>query len=77
MKIQWNIDGFRELRRDPNLCSQVDNLARGVASRAGMGFGWKSRTDEDRHRAIIFTDTPRAMVVNARDNTLMKALRGG
>ena len=77
MRIQWNIDGFHELRRDPNLCSQIDNLARDVASRAGVGFDWKSRTDDNRHRAIVFTGSQRAQYVNARDNTLLKALGGG
>lgn len=76
-RINWNIEGFHELRRDPALRSHIDNLARGVASRAGVGFDWKSLADENRHRAIVFTDTPRAMVVNARDNTLIKALGGG
>lgn len=77
VRIQFNIDGFNQLRRDPALVRLVDDLAEGVAERAGRGFGWKSRTDIDRHRAIIFTGTARAMRVNARDNTLLKALRGG
>lgn len=77
MRIQWNLDGFRELRRDPALVRQIDDLAADTAERAGRGFGWKSRTDPERHRAIIFTDTPRAMVVNARDNTLLKVIGGG
>lgn len=77
MRIQWNLDGFRELRRDPALVAQIDELADDVAGRAGRGFDWKSRTDTERHRAIVFTDTPRSKVVNARDNTLLKVIGGG
>lgn len=77
MRIQWNIDGFRALRRDPALVRQIDDLAADVAGRAGRGFGWRSRTDPSRHRAIVFTDTPRARVVNARDSTLLKVISGG
>lgn len=66
------------MRVDPKLVDYIDDLADDIAEDAGRGFGWKSRTDKARHRAIIFTETPRAKVVNARDNTLLKALyRGG
>ena len=72
--------GYNILRRDPALVGHIDDLAEGIAERAGRGFGWKSglRADKrgSRHRAIVYTDTPRAMVVNARDNTLLKALKG-
>lgn len=77
VKITWKMEGFKQLRRDPALVRQIDGLAEGIVQRAGRGFDWKSRFDPDRYRAIAFTDTPRAMVVNARDNTLLKALRGG
>lgn len=77
VRYEWNLDAFHEMRRDPFLQSHIDNLARGIAQRAGPGFSWKSRTDENRHRAIVFTGSQRAQYVNARDNTLLKALGGG
>ncbi|GAB3946743.1 hypothetical protein [Corynebacterium tapiri] len=76
VKINWKMDGFTQLRKDPALVKQIDDLAGNLAERAGRGFEVKTRED-DRYRAIVFTDTPRAMVVNARDNTLIKALGGG
>lgn len=76
VRIQWNIDGFEEMRKDHALRRQINGLAQDVAMRAGMGFDWKVQMYPDRYRAIVFTDTPRAMVVNARENTLMKALGG-
>lgn len=75
-RIQWLNEGFNQLRQDPALVAHIDDLSEGVASRAGRGFSWKARTDIDRYRSIIFTDTARAKVVNARDNTLLKELRG-
>lgn len=81
MRIDWNFHGFDQLRTCPQIVSQVDELAEKITDRAGRGFDWASsvRTGKrggKRHRAIVFTDTPRAMVVNARDNTLLKALGG-
>ena len=76
-RIQFNPEGFNQIRRDPVLINLVDDLADEVAARAGRGVDWKSRTDVDRHRAIVFTETARAMRVNAKHNTLLKALRGG
>ena len=79
-RLKWSPAAYNSIRRDPALCAQVDDLATGIAERAGRGFGWKAgiRAGKNgtRYRAIVFTDTPRAMRVNARDNTLLKALKG-
>ena len=79
-KFKWSPAAYNQIRREPALCAQVDDLAAGVAERAGRGFDWKSGIragrNGTRHRAIVFTDSPRAMRVNARDNTLLKVLKG-
>lgn len=76
-KFRWNLDGFDQVRRDPAVQQLVDEHASQIAARAGRGFAWSARQGKTRYRAIVFTDTPRAMVVNARDNTLMKAIFSG
>lgn len=80
VRFKWSSDAFSKIRQDPALRGEIDDLASGVATRAGRGFGWKAEVRGgkrgSRYRAIVFTDTPRAMVVNARDNTLLKALKG-
>lgn len=77
VKITWKMEGFKQLRRDPALVRQIDDIAEDIADRAGEGFGWKSRADLDRYRAIVFTGSYQAMRINARNNTLLHALRGG
>lgn len=81
VRLRWHMVAFNIIRRDPALVRQVDDEAERLSERAGRGFDWKAsiRTGKkgQRYRAIVFTDTPRAMVVNARDNTLLKALGGG
>lgn len=80
VKFKWSSAAFNQIRTDPVLKGHINDLAEDIAGRAGRGFEWKSSVRQGRngrrHRAIVFTDTPRAMVVNARDNTLLKALKG-
>ncbi|MCZ9300489.1 hypothetical protein [Corynebacterium marquesiae] len=80
VKFKWSSAAFNQIRQDPTLVGLIDDKAADIAARAGRGFDWKSSVRQGqngrRHRAIVFTDTPRAMVVNARDNTLLKALKG-
>lgn len=81
MRIDWLMSGFEQVRNDPVLRTQIDGYCERFAERAGRGFDWKAefRTAPrgGRYQGIVFTDTPRAMVVNARDNTLLKLLGGG
>lgn len=78
---RWNLRAFEELRHDPELTRMIDTVCQQIADEAGRGFEWKaeSRPGEKwgpRYRGIVYTDTFRARVVNARDNTLLKALGG-
>lgn len=81
-RITYKMSGFNAIRRDPALVDQIDGYAERIAKKAGRGFGWKSsirsgnQPGSTRHRAIVATDSPRAKVVNARDNTLLKVLGG-
>lgn len=81
VKIDWLMDGFADVRNDPALRDQIDDWCEELADRAGRGFDWKAKYVSlprgGRYGGIVFTDTPRAMVVNARDNTLVKLLGGG
>lgn len=80
VKIRFNMDGFAQIRTDPALVNLVDSCCKQVADRAGKGFEYRTavmgRSRGKRYRGIVFTATPRAMYVNARDNTLLKALGG-
>lgn len=75
MKLKFNYREFNRLKREAPK-SMVDEITADIAERAGKGFGWKASDQKYRYQGIVFTDTYRARIVNARDNTLLKALRG-
>lgn len=77
MRIKWNIKGFEELRRAPGVAADVDSRAARVASAAGDGYESSPYEGKSRHRASVFTQTPRAMVDNAKHNTLLRAIDAG
>lgn len=81
MKLSWNMAAFDNIRHDPALVQMINDTCADVAERAGRGFEWKAESRKgkngSRYRGIIYTDTMRSRVVNARENTLLKALKGG
>ena len=83
MRIDWlGNRGFRALRTSAGEHALVEAEAQKVLSRAQSGagrsqFGMKSTSGNNRAGAIVYTANPAAMVRNARDNTLVRALYGG
>lgn len=77
MRINWNMDAFEELRRRPDVAAIVDGAGERIAAAAGNGFEASPHEGRTRHRCSVITATPKAMVVNARDNTLLGALDAG
>lgn len=77
---RWNFKGFEKIREDPKLRDMVDDYCEDIVTTSGEGFDWHAEVRNGkrgtRYRGIVFTETARAMVVNQRDNTLLKALRG-
>lgn len=57
----------------------VSDITSDIAEGAGKGFGFKAGIDptgSGKYVGIAFTDSYRAMLVNARDNTLLNAMYG-
>lgn len=83
MRIDWlGNKGFRELRTSSESLELVEEVAERALDRANQGtgrsrFGMRSTSGHTRAGAILFPENPAAMVRNARDNTLVKALFGG
>ena len=77
MRIKWNIKGFEELRRAPGVAADVDSRASRVAAAAGNGYVASPYEGKSRHRASVFTQTPRAMVDSQKNNTLLRSLDAG
>ena len=83
MRIDWHgFKGFRELRTSAAALSLVEAEAQKVRDRAQAGagrseFGMTSTSGRNRAGALVYTANPAAMVRNARDNTLIRALGRG
>ena len=81
MRIQHHGSGYKELAtsgaaHDLVLQYAEPALARANAAGRRSEFGMKSTSGHTRAGAIIYTANPAAMVRNARDNTLVRALHG-
>lgn len=82
MRIDWNVKGFYDLRRSPGVVAELDRHAERVCARANaMGKGTyatgsrQGRTvKQGRWRASVVTADARAMIDNARHQTLARAL---
>ena len=83
MRIDWHgYKGFRELRTSAGAHALVEGEAKKVLDRAQAGagrsqFGMTSTSGRNRAGALVYTANPAAMVRNARDNTLVRALGRG
>lgn len=67
--------GFAELRTRPAAMGMLNDAAAHIAALAGDGFEVRPAEvtgGRIRGRASVFTATPRAMVVQARDHVLEK-----
>lgn len=84
MNVEYNLPAFYELRRDPEIVSEIDRIASEVAdsaSRDGGEYGWEShqgrRAPQGRWRATVFTKDAEARKKNAENNSLLRGLGGG
>lgn len=77
VRIRWNMQGFENVRRLPDVQKRVDWHSENIARSAGRGFVASSQQGKTRYRAIVYPETFSAMYRNKRDNALIKALGGG
>lgn len=69
--------GFEELRRHPAVAADVNARAARIAAAAGEGYEASPYEGKTRHRASVMTVGAKAMVDNARNNTLLGAVDAG
>ena len=82
VRIDWNTQGFYDLRRDDTLVTLLESKAEEIADRAmSMGSGTYAigsrqgrKNPQGRWHASVVTADAEAMVDNSRHNTLLKAL---
>ncbi|WP_308533284.1 hypothetical protein [uncultured Peptoniphilus sp.] len=74
-KFTLNRAGVRELLQCGEMQGIVEEKARGVLSRAGVGFSMNSRVGKTRVNAMVYPETKEAYFRNLHGNILLKALR--
>lgn len=75
-RIKWRNAGFKELRLSPEALELVEGHADDVASKAGSGYESSAVYGQNRARASVITADFEAILDNARNNTLLRALGG-
>lgn len=77
-KIQMSNAGVQALLKSSEVQAELSNHAQGIASRAGVGYevvaGDRGKT---RSRVWVVAESYEAMIDNARNATLARALGGG
>ena len=74
-RIELNSEGVKELLRSPEMAAICKEHARTIANRAGSGYGVSTYTGVTRVNASVITETMEAVRDNAKNNTLLKAVR--
>lgn len=75
-RIKWHNPAFRELRLTPEALEVVEQHADEVAAKAGSGYEASAVYGRNRARASVITANFDAILDNARNNTLLRALGG-
>lgn len=76
VEIELNSAGIRELLQSDEIREYCEELAQGVASRAGEGYEVDSMVGKTRANASVYAATREANRDNLENNTLLKALGG-
>ena len=76
VEIELNSAGIQELLKSADVKKYCEEIARGVASRAGDGYEFDSVVGKTRVNASVYAATKKANRDNLENNTLLKALGG-
>ena len=82
VRIEWNIPGFYDLRRDPGVIAELESIANDVAATASsMGDGRYEvgsrqgrRAPQGRWRTSVVTADAKAIAENAKHHILARAV---
>jgi hypothetical protein len=77
MRIDFNIDAFREIRCSPGVEADIRSRTTAVADACGRGYEATVIIGKSRARGSVITATPRAMRDNSTNNTLVRSLGAG
>ncbi len=74
-KIELNWAGVRELLRSDEMRRICAERAEQIVRRCGEGYESDTYTGKNRVNAAVYADTYQAKADNARNNTILKALK--
>lgn len=75
MKFKLNSSGVSDLLRSKEIQAILLDKGNEISERAGDGFEVKVSPGQKRANATVSTTDIKSMTKNAKDNTLLKALR--
>lgn len=75
--VKLDSQGMRELLRSEDVRADLGRRARAIAAAAGPGHQASSTIGRRRALAMVWTDTPEAMVAEARTRKLTRAIDAG
>lgn len=73
-KLELNKEGVRELLR-AGIKPLIEEKAKEIADRCGDGYESDIYVGENRCNALVWADTPEAVLDNEQNNTILGALR--
>lgn len=76
MRFKLNRAGVKDLMQSSDMQAGLSQIAEGIQSRAGDGYGSEVLVAKNRAVAFVRTETPEAKTDNALNNTLLKSLKG-
>lgn len=74
-KVELNRKGVREMLRSQSMMNAVTGIAEGIATRAGSGYEVDNYVGRNRVNASVRTRSREAVHDNAKNNTLLKAMK--
>jgi len=77
VRIRLNSDGVRELLQSPEVQADLRARAERIAAAAGPGHVVETSVGSTRARAVVITSTFDAMLAEARDRNLTRAISAG
>lgn len=77
LRVELNHAGVREMLRSEEAKAICEACANKAMGRLGEGHEVTTYTGQNRVNASVFAKSLDAKMKNAKDNTILKALRGG
>ena len=75
-KFELNKAGVRELLKSSEMAAVLSEYGSNMMGQLGEGYEMEEGTTSQRAKVNVRTATPRSMVDNLKNNTLLKALGG-